>query len=528
MQRAARDLAYPDEHIHRTSDDAATSEMPDEAVEPERPRRAHLFRDRVLALIVLGAAASRFWALGSPSFWFDEYITNQVVRVRLLDLWSTVQNSEGSPPLYFLLEWGWVRAFGRGDAAMRSSSALAGTLTVVVMYAALIEFRQSRRAARLAAVLIAVNPLLIWYSREARAYGLFTFLCACTVLCLARALGRRRPIDYLIWSCVAAAAFATHYFGAFVIAPQGAWMLATMWKDRRWRDALYAFVPITVAGVGLTLMALGQRSTRQNWIPDIPLSLRLSEAGRSFVVGASQPTDILLIVAIPPLVYAAVAAVRWTGRRERVLSATMLAVAAACFVLSVSVGRTYFLGRNSIGIVILLTVPVAIGLAGDRARLGRVAAVILCGLWLVVTVWVGTDPELQKPDWKALAAEIDREVDSDDRVLVIGMMALPMHRYGLAGSRPVNPGETVTVQEIDVVKHVPGPRRCARWIGLTCGIVFWPPDFPPDVQQQFKYVGKFRVDNFQVDRYRSAEPVQMQPCRLVTSPNCLVVLHSNG
>jgi hypothetical protein len=533
MSRAARGLERSDDVVvrqtddHPAPDDHLAPEEADGAVEPgASSRRTGLLHDRVLGLVVLAAAASRFWAIGSPSLWFDEFITYANVQVRFDEMLPAVGRSEGTPPLYFLLEWVWMRLFGRGDAALRSSSALVGTLTVVVMYAVLIELRQSRRAARVAAALVAANPLLIWYSREARAYALFAFLIACSLWCLARALDRRRPADYLLWSLVAAAACATHYFGAFLVVPQAVWLLATMWKDRRWRDAACALVPVAVAGVGLMAMAVRQRSTNQDWIEGNPLSYRLREAGRSFLLGASPPHDLLMIAVVPPLVYAAVALVRRARRRERVAASAMAAVGVAGLVLPLVAANGYFLGRSAIGTVVVLTVPVAIGLAVEPARLGRIATVVLCGVWVATTVWVGVEPALQKPDWNGLATAIDREIRTDDRVVVLALMAMPMQRYGMKGSRLVAEGETIPVQEIVMIYHIAERPRCARWIGLSCELVLWPPTLPPDLAQQFAFSGKIQVGNFSVDRFRSERPVPIQPCRLA-GPGCSLVLRPN-
>ena len=44
-----------------------------------------------------------------------------------------------------------------------------------------------RRAALVAAALVAVNPLFVWYSQEARAYALFVLMAAVAMLCFLRA-----------------------------------------------------------------------------------------------------------------------------------------------------------------------------------------------------------------------------------------------------------------------------------------------------------------------------------------------------
>jgi hypothetical protein len=153
--------------------------------------------------------------------------------------------------------------------------------------------------------------------------------------------------------------------------------------------------------------------------------------------------------------------------------------------------------------------------------------IVLCGVWVVATVWVGSEPELQKPDWRGLATAIDREAGTDDRVLVMGLMAMPMQRYGLAGSRLVTAGETLPVQEIVMIYHITERQRCARWIGLSCEVVLWPRSLPPDLAQQFTFSGKVQVGNFSVDHFRSERPVRIEPCRLAGA-GCSLVLRPSS
>ena len=105
-----------------------------------------------------------------------------------------VSHTENSPPLWYVLEWIDYRILGSGEFALRLPSALAGIAVVPVSWA-IGEIVAGRRAAIASAALVAVNPLFVWYSQEARAYGLFVFTAALSILCflrLARA-SRRGP-----------------------------------------------------------------------------------------------------------------------------------------------------------------------------------------------------------------------------------------------------------------------------------------------------------------------------------------------
>ncbi len=95
--------------------------------------------------------------------------------------------TEATPPLYYVLAWPWAHVFGTGEIALRSFSAVIGTATVPLMYAAGKEL-VSRRAGLIAAALTATSPLMIWYSQEARAYALLVLFGAASLWFFARVL----------------------------------------------------------------------------------------------------------------------------------------------------------------------------------------------------------------------------------------------------------------------------------------------------------------------------------------------------
>jgi len=126
-----------------------------------------------LAGLVVLAAGLRFTTLDLQSFWYDEAFTP--VHVLHSSLWATlrsVTHTENTPPLWYLIAWLDARVLGSGELALRLPSALAGVATVPVAWAIGRELA-GRRAGLIAAALVAVNPLFVWYSQEARAYALF-------------------------------------------------------------------------------------------------------------------------------------------------------------------------------------------------------------------------------------------------------------------------------------------------------------------------------------------------------------------
>lgn len=133
-----------------------------------------------LALILLLAAALRFYCLGCQSLWSDE---GNSVALAAASFAEIAQRTafDIHPPLYYWLLKIWVAIFGSGEVALRSLSAVLGVGVVWLTW------EIARRlfapgVAHMAALIAALSPLLVYYSQETRMYMLLTFLSGCTVL----------------------------------------------------------------------------------------------------------------------------------------------------------------------------------------------------------------------------------------------------------------------------------------------------------------------------------------------------------
>lgn len=437
-----------------------------------------------LGAIVLLAAVLRFATLRSQSIWFDEAATWDLVRRPFGEMLRRIPDGESNPPLFYALEWGWTRVFGDGEAGLRSLSALAGLLTVPVAYAIGRRAAGTPRAGLAAAALVAVNPLLVWFSQEARSYALATLLSAVALLLLVRSENDRRGRVLAGWAIAAALALATHYFAAFVLAPQAIWLL---WRHPHRRGALLAVGALAAAGLALLPLLLAQAGNPYD-IAGTSLALRLVQLPKQFLLGYRGPLALPLGLLGALLVTGgAWLLVRRTPRptRERaLLLAAIGAIGVALPLLAALAGADYLNTRNLLpALVPLLTaLGVAYG-ATDAGRFGAALLAALCALSLAIVVTVAADAQYQRQDWKGLAHALGTA--GGTRALVVspanGELALRYYRRGIRAMAPAGAG----VREVDVVAVAgsPDPGKApvlSPLVGTALGV----PGFGPALRTQ--------------------------------------------
>jgi mannosyltransferase len=371
-------------------------------------------RRALLGLVVL-AAALRFWRIGHQSFWLDEVFTAHLATEDLWGMLKGVRETESTPHLYYLLAWLWEKVAGDGEAALRSLSALFGIATVPVAYAAARELF-APAAAVAAAALVAVNPWFVWYSQEARAYALLMLLATASLVFFLRALRTRAPRDLGLWALFSALALLTHYFAAFLVGAEAIWLV---WALRR--EAASAVLALTATGFAVAPLAAAQRAeAHTTFIEDIPLGTRIVDLPKRFVTGelgtptpAIGPLAGLLVIAGAALLLARAT----PGDRRRGLGlAALVAVSVLVPIALAAVGLDVLLPRNAIASYVALAAVLGAGFAAGR--LGMAAAVALCALMLAVTIQISLNEDLQRDDWRAVAALL-RDPPGAGRAVVV-------------------------------------------------------------------------------------------------------------
>jgi mannosyltransferase len=475
----------------------------------------------IVAGLTLLAAGLRFATLGLQAYHHDEIVTaSRVLRGDFWHAMNAVGFSESAPPLYYALAWFWTQLTGTGEYGLRSLSALAGVATVPVAFLLGAELRD-RRAGIAAAALVAVNPMLLWYSQEARGYALLVLLTSLSLLYFLRTLGPpggggdvprlrhhyghskhgtsagdRRAMT--LWGVFSGLAMATHYFALFPVLAEAAWLV---W--RRGRELLRGLW--IVAGFGLLLAPLAIHQMLQGhaeWIGNHSLGHRLWEVGVVFTVGeigdiVARPERPALALVPVALIVALLALLAMRGdRRERRAAGQVLAIAAATVAIPVVLAvlapsKDYVLARNVLPALapLLVAVGIAATLRGAR-RGGALLGAALFAYSLGFCLLVSLSPAFQRPDWEAVAAKLGEP--EAPRAMVSWTLGHASLRYYLStGSFQARSSEGFAwhVHEIDFISDGPVPPVPAALFG-----------------PRFRQVGYERAGRLHVRRYALPAP----------------------
>ncbi len=462
----------------------------------------------LLPLAIAVAAVLRFWTLGDQSYWYDEWDTAYMTELSFGGMWDRM-HVELSPPIYFVATWLWAKPFGDSEFALRSISALAGVATIPVLYLATKEL-VNRRAGLIVAWLAAVNPVLVWYSQEARSYSLMLLLTALSFLFFIRAMrGDRRAL--LWWSVSSAAALATHYLAGAVLVPQA--LLLFFRSPLARRDTVLGIGLVAAVGLALVPMINSQLG-HSGWIDALPLRPRAEGVPQNFALGFYSPNSWLPLVPLVGLAAAVIYSIRNGTEEERsglYLAGGIGLAGTAILVLPVVIGNDYVTTRNLLGLWVPLGLAAGIALATRRLGwIGPAAVAALAVVSVALVVWTARDPDLQRPDWEDLAKAVDPPTDRRAFVSLgaRGYNAVPLELY-LPNTERLNRKSAPRVTELVLVrtKKIDSKAIGTCFWGAMCngnsgGYPFQPP-------AGFRLIQSGETDRFEFTSWRAPKPTRL-------------------
>lgn len=225
--------------------------------------------------ILFLATLVRFWQLNYHSVWFDESVSLKWAADDFAYTWEKAFAlvEDKHPPVYYLMLGLWQNALewfgmGQNDAALRALGSILGVLTVWGMMI-LARKLSGYKTAYLTGILVALSPVLTWYSQELRMFQPATTGLVWGGVALYSAWQTenvaRRIAWWLLLIIATTAALYAYLFSAFILPAMGLTLLTLLWRDG-YKQRLSRFIEgvIALGIVGLFFLPLARNAWSVN------------------------------------------------------------------------------------------------------------------------------------------------------------------------------------------------------------------------------------------------------------------------
>lgn len=382
-------------------------------------------------LAVVLALLLRLAALGRKSVWLDEAIT---LRIAARDAGQIVMAhtiTRLHPWLYYLFMHYW-NDLGQSEFVARVPSVVFGVVGIFLLYW-LVRLWAGRWSATASAWLLAIAPLHVWYSQEARMYALVCTLGLASALAFTLGVRRGSLWAWALWVVVTAAGLYTHYSMLLIVIGQGI-LFGPLWRMHGSRrvtmfSGLAALVLVSLLfvpqaqGLVTQLVLSGEKV----WYYG-PLEVFFSKLG--LTVSSSQLHTIFGLVGVIVLAAVGVIVFKLWGRFQRVRVGPGLVVAATLVYLLILVASGIPRGMGLKRQALILFPYVLGGLAAifssHRRRLLLLAALA------VVTLPVSGYAVLlqEQQDWRGAVRWVEQRAGSGDVIAInAAYMQAPFNYY---------------------------------------------------------------------------------------------------
>jgi uncharacterized membrane protein len=334
---------------------------------------------------------------------------------------------------------------------VRSLSAVASTAGIPLAYLLGIELAGTTAAGLIAATLLALSPVQLFFAHEARVYAFLPLFVLLTLLGLCRFLrtpeirafqperGFASSLD--IYSLGAIALLYSHATALLVLASLALTALLYMIEVHAPRSQISAFVLANVivgmlASPAIMALALQAKSPNLEWIPPVSLATLLAALRYLFiapvvrfdVTGSAREalSFVELAVAGATLLMLAVQARRLGRDRLGFALLVLFPVLFVTLLCGISLFRPIFVPRITVWLTVPLAVIAASAFTSPRSRKLHPVAVLLMVACIVLGLTDTTFAHARhNPDWRGVIADVRADLPRD-AILVVGPHTGPL------------------------------------------------------------------------------------------------------
>lgn len=343
----------------------------------------------------------------NQSLWLDEGTTARVVmQYSFFDIITKFSVFDFHPPLFYLLMKIWTMAAGYSELALRIPSILFSLICGYYIY--LIGRHLKDESAGLwAAAFFLFNPLIMYYSQEARMYLMTcAFLSAALYYFVTLGPGIRNRRGILLCNIFLFLSFITFYGSIFFIGAILGWLIVR----RKWRKLMVLSIgPLAAMLLVSPLLTTQLNHSREalqivkNWslvLGKVTLK-NLALVPLKFSVGRIQFLPKSLYYVVGGLWTLGVIITTIVGTRKRSRMTFMLVAPLAAGTLF-----SFFTPLLQYFRFLYLIIPLSLLLAfGTRKQWHRYALVGGFIVWSLVYLWI---PQFHREDWKSLGMKLSQ------------------------------------------------------------------------------------------------------------------------
>ncbi|MDP3982632.1 MAG: glycosyltransferase family 39 protein [bacterium] len=227
--------------------------------------------------------------------WRDEAFSILVAQTNPQEI-IRATSADFTPPLFYLILHYWMLLFGTSEVVTRLLSLVFHIGTIATVYlltkALCRELKLKNQQLPLyASILTLLNPMLLYYGFEVRAYSLLTLFVTLSFY----ALVTRRNYLYII---SASLGLYTHYYFALAYLSQIIYLVFTNSSIKDLKKKLYVAIPVIIFSPWIPYLINQIISSSESWYYPVTLTVWTTSLGRLFTnyQGTHKGADISLTI----------------------------------------------------------------------------------------------------------------------------------------------------------------------------------------------------------------------------------------
>lgn len=350
----------------------------------------------------------------NQSLWLDEAINVWATKnFSFLGIITEYSKADFHPPGFSLILWGWTHIFGISEISVRMPSVIFGVLTVFIVF--LIGKKLlNKELGLIAALLLSVNPLHIYYSQEARMYSFAAFAVTLNFLFFIKLI-KEKKVNIIFYISSSLLVFISDYVAYFAFFSQLIIVFILKEKQiiKKWLFFILLSVPLFFIWwlpIFYEQLIIGQQTAIDipKWsmiVGDFgikPLALTYIK----FIIGRISHTNPLIYAGffIPVGLFIGILILKgfiWTGKLNKVILGAWLVISIiSSWLVSIYIPiYSYFRVIFTLPAFIFL---ISLGVFSFRSKIKYILLTVCVTVSFTCSLVYLTNHIFQREDWKGL------------------------------------------------------------------------------------------------------------------------------